>query len=121
MLLSGALLPCVLGDLFVMPELWSGVLIALSAVLFGLKRPTGGVIAGLAALFFRELAAPYCVLCVVLAAGERRYREIGLVAGWLGGLCRLFRRCTSWQVCRASQPPTWPMPTAGFDSAGPAF
>ncbi len=81
-LLSGALLPCILGDLFVMPELWSGLLIAISAVCFGLKRPSAGVIAGLAALFFRELAAPYCLLCLGLAVWERRYRES---AWWLVG------------------------------------
>ena len=83
LLLSGALLPCVLGELSVMSELWSGVLIALSAVLFGLKRNTAAVLAGLAALFFRELAAPYCLLCIVLATGERRWREL---AQWGTGL-----------------------------------
>lgn len=81
-LLSGAILPCVLGDLVLLSELWSGVLLALSVVLFGTKRPTAGVAAGVAALFFRELAAPYCVLCVALAARDRRYREVAM---WAAG------------------------------------
>ncbi|HEV3138627.1 MAG TPA: hypothetical protein VGZ26_12000 [Pirellulales bacterium] len=96
-LLSGALLPCVLGDLFVMPELWSGVLIALSAVCFGLKRRVAGVIVGLAALFFRELAAPYCVLCFGMAVWERRYRES---VWWLLGFAAyaVFLGLHVWQV-----------------------
>lgn len=77
-LLAGAVLPCLLGELVLVSELWSGVLLAMSAVLFGIKRPAAGVAAGIGALFFRELAAPYCVLCIVLAAYERRYRALAL-------------------------------------------
>ncbi len=86
LLLSGALLPCLLGNLLVFSELWCGVLIALSVVCFGLKKPSYGVVAGVTALFFRELAAPYCVLCVALAIYERHGRRelalwgIGLAA-----------------------------------------
>ncbi len=96
-LLSGALLPCMLGDLAVMSELWAGVFIALSTVCYGVKRPLAGVMAGMAALFFRELAAPYCVLCVVLAVGERRYREL---AWWGLGLAAyaIFFAAHVWQV-----------------------
>jgi hypothetical protein len=82
-LLSGALLPCVLGDLLVMPTLWSGVLIALSVVCFGTGYRAWGVVAGVAALWFRELAAPYVVVCLVLTLHERRGREL---AGWAAGL-----------------------------------
>ncbi len=82
-LLSGALFPCVLGDLLVLPELWSGVLVALSAVCFGLKRRTAAVAAGIGALFFRELAAPYVLICLGLALYERRGRELTL---WSAGL-----------------------------------
>jgi hypothetical protein len=78
LLLAGALLPCLLGELVLVSELWSGVLLAISAVCFGIKRPVAGVVAGMAALFFRELAAPYCVICVALAGVERRYRELAL-------------------------------------------
>jgi len=80
--LSGALLPVVLGDLFVMPVLWSGVCIALSLAAFGTKRPTVGVVAGLTALFLRELAAPYCLICLAMALWQRRRTE---AIGWLAG------------------------------------
>jgi len=83
LLLAGALLPCWLGDLVLLPELWSGVLVALSAAFFGIGRPTAGVLVGIAALIFRELAAPYCVLCMAIAAHQRRYRELAL---WGAGL-----------------------------------
>jgi hypothetical protein len=82
-LLSGAVLPCLLGNLFVMPELWSGMLIALSLCCYGLNRPLAGVVAGIAALVFRELAAPYCLLSLGLAVWNRRWRETGL---WTAGL-----------------------------------
>lgn len=87
LLLAGALLPCVLGDLLLMSELWSGVLIAISAVCLGLNRRTAGVAAGVAALFFRELAAPYCVVCLAIALVDRRWREL---AGWSVGLLAYF-------------------------------
>ncbi len=97
LLLSGALMPCVLGDLVVMSELWAGVLIALSAVCLGLGRRNLGIVAGVAALFLRELSAPYCLLCVVLALSERRYREI---AYWSIGLAAyaVYFALHAWQV-----------------------
>jgi hypothetical protein len=81
--LVGALLPCYLGDLHVAPELWSGVLIALSACGYVTDRRWLGVADGVAAIFFRELAAPWCLVCLVLAARERRWREL---AAWAVGL-----------------------------------
>jgi hypothetical protein len=96
-LLSGALLPCALGELLVMPELWSGVLLALSAVCLGLGRRAAGVAAGIAALFFRELAAPYILVCLALSAYERRWREL---AGWAAGLLAygVFFAMHAWHV-----------------------
>ena len=43
----------------------------------------GACFLGLAALFFRELALPYCVLCIVLAWRERKRSELAV---WLLGL-----------------------------------
>ena len=83
LLLTGALLPTILGDLFVMPVLWAGVLIALSACAYGVNRPYLGVAIGLAALFFRELALPYCVLCAAIAWWHGRK---GQWAAWMIGL-----------------------------------
>ena len=69
-LLSGPLLFNVLDGLFVMPILWAGVLIAFSLCAYGTGRPKLGLGLGLAALFIRELALPYCLFL----------RGIGVVA-----------------------------------------
>lgn len=79
LLMVGAVLPCVLDQLYVMHELWAGVLIALSVLAYGMKKSGWGVALGFAALVVRELAAPYCVVCCLLALGSRRWRE---VAAW---------------------------------------
>jgi len=83
LLLTGPLMFCVLGDLFVSPGLWAGVFIALSVCAFGLKRPGWGVAMGLAAVFFRDLALPYCVLGAGLAWWNKRPGEL---AAWIAGL-----------------------------------
>ncbi len=94
LLLSGALLPIGLSDLFVMPELWCGVLIALSMAAFAQEQTSIGVVAGLAALFVRELAAPYCLLCMAIAVRQRGWREIG---GWLAGIA-LYVGFYAWHI-----------------------
>lgn len=83
LLLTGPLMLCVLGDLFVMPVLWAGVLIALSICAYGLNRPGWGTITGLSAAFCRELALPYCVVCAAIAWRYHRRREL---AAWAVGL-----------------------------------
>jgi hypothetical protein len=83
MLVAGALFPCLLGNIFVMPVLWAGVLIAISVCAYGVRRPYLGAAAGLAAVFFRELALPYCLLGAALAAWQKRRGEL-LV--WVVGL-----------------------------------
>ncbi len=75
-LLSGPLLFTILDDLFVMPVLWAGVLIGFSVCAYGIDRPKLGLFLGLAALFIRELALPYCLLCAVLAWRQNRRREL---------------------------------------------
>ena len=80
--LSGALLPVALPGPYVMSEVWCGVLLAASLVCYGIDRRGAAVILGIAALFTRELAAPYCLVCGLVAIGERRWRE---VVGWLAG------------------------------------
>ena len=102
-LLIGPLLPCMLGDLFVMPVLWAGVFIAISICAYGMNRPYVGVAAGLAAVFFRELALPYCVLSMAIALWQRRRGEllawtIGL-AGWV-----VFFGLHCWQVSHLISP-----------------
>jgi hypothetical protein len=81
--LCGAMLPCLLGDLFVMPVLWSGVLIALSLALLAAGRTWLGVAAGSLALVVRDLAGPFVVVMLGLALCRRRFKE---AAGWSAGL-----------------------------------
>jgi hypothetical protein len=57
-------------------EAWAGILIAISALAYTRQRWYVAALAGIAALFVRELAAPYCAVCVVLAARDRRVREL---------------------------------------------
>lgn len=83
LLLTGPLLPVFLGDLFYLPVLWAGVLIAISICCYGISRPWLAVMFGLAAVFCRELAMPYCLLCAAMALRERRRGEL---TAWLVGL-----------------------------------
>lgn len=65
-----------------MGEAWAGALIGLSVCAY-LRGYLGvGVLLGLLALFARELAAPYCVVCTLTALVNRRWRE---VAAWVAG------------------------------------
>lgn len=73
---------CAVGDAFLVQELWAGTLIALSVCAYARQRWQVGLVAGLAALFYRELALGYCVVAAVLAWRERRRLEAGL---WVAG------------------------------------
>jgi hypothetical protein len=83
LLLCGAMLPSFLGDLFVMPVLWAGFLIAISLALLAAGRLKLGVAAGTTALFLRDLAGPFVVVMLGLALCRRRFRE---AAYWSAGL-----------------------------------
>ncbi|WLA80272.1 hypothetical protein [Bradyrhizobium elkanii] len=67
----------------VMSEVVTGILILLSVTSYGTGQRIVAVLAGLSALFIRELAAPYVLICLAFAIYERRAREIG---AWLIGL-----------------------------------
>lgn len=79
--LGGALLPCALGDLYVMPDLWCSVCLAVAVFAHAHERFALSVVAGLGALLMRELALPgLCVLALLdLLAGQRRRCLV-----WLG-------------------------------------
>ena len=79
----GALLWCLDGDAYFAQELWAGTLIALAIAAYGLGRWHWGVAAGLAALFLRELALPFCLLSFVFACWQRRRAEVVI---WAVGL-----------------------------------
>jgi hypothetical protein len=85
-LLCGPMLPCFQGNVFVLSEVWAGIFIAVSLAAYGVNLRFLGATMGLAALFFRELALPYCVIGLALALWQRRPKEslvwaVGL-AGW---------------------------------------
>jgi hypothetical protein len=82
LLLVGALMPAWLSEVYVMPVVWAGVLIALSVCLYAMNLRAWAFGVGLAAMFVRELAAPYCVICFLLAMKDRQRRE---VMAWLAG------------------------------------
>jgi hypothetical protein len=75
LLLLGVFQWCVDGDAFLSQELWAGVLIALSVCAYALGWWEIGLGAGLAALFLRELAIPYCVIAAAFAWKEGRRKE----------------------------------------------
>lgn len=63
---------------FWMTEAWAALLIGLSVAAYLRKAWVPAALIGAAALFLRELAAPYCVVCTLLAVKNRRYRECGV-------------------------------------------
>ena len=88
-----------------MSEIWGGILIALSLGAYGVDRRILGAAAAVAALVFRELALPYCLLGLTLALWQRRRNEsivylVGL-AGWA-----VFYAVHCWEVSQ------WVSPTA---------
>ena len=78
-LLSGVL-PCFVDGLAVMSELWAGALVALSVICYGRRWPATGSVTAVLALFVRELAAPYWVVCMGLAIRHRQWRDAGRLA-----------------------------------------
>lgn len=63
-------------------EVWTGVLIALSLCAYVRHRWTAAAALGVVAVFTRELAAPYCVACAVLAMAAHRRKEVYV---WIAG------------------------------------
>jgi hypothetical protein len=65
------------------PEVAAGLLILVSVAAYGTGRRWLGLFAAVLALFIRELAAPYVLVCVVLAIREYRWQKF---AAWGGAL-----------------------------------
>lgn len=74
-LMTGAAMPCLLGDLFYMSEVWSGTLMGLSIAAYGTDRRKLATVAGLLALFIRELVTPYAFIVLYVAVFQKRWRE----------------------------------------------
>ncbi len=64
----------------VFSEVAAGTLILMSVAAYGNGWRMIGLVAALLALFLRELAAPYVVVCLVLALRERRWDEVRIWA-----------------------------------------
>lgn len=78
--LMGALATAVKPQAVVAAEVWAGVLVALSISAYYARAWKTGALFGVAALFMRELAAPYCAMSALLALKARRRSEAVL---WL--------------------------------------
>jgi hypothetical protein len=69
-----------LGRMFTEP--WAGALLALAVLAYGQRWHVTGAVLVLAGLFVRELAAPFALVCGLMALRDRRWRE---VAVWMLG------------------------------------
>jgi hypothetical protein len=87
----------------VFPELWSGMLLGVSAVAYIGRQPLSGVACAMLALAIRDLAAPYCVGLTLYAAWRRDWRE---VSAWMMGLLLyvLYYGWHLWKVLAHIQP-----------------
>jgi hypothetical protein len=77
-------------------------------------------LAGVAALFFRELAAPYVLVCIGLAASDRRWREL---AWWTAGLAAyaVFFAVHVWHVLPRISPEDTAHSAGWIQFGGAAF
>ncbi len=99
---GGILLFCPLGITAITPshnfhEAWAGVCIALSLAMWGQGCRRTSVAFGVLAVFLRELALPYLVVMLAMAAWERRRGE---ALAWLGGIVAfgIFLAIHAWVV-----------------------
>lgn len=78
-----SLMPGIMPKLYYSSELWAGSLILLSLLWASSGRTAPAVIVGTAALFFRELALPYCASAAAFAWKRGRWGEL---AAWSMGM-----------------------------------
>jgi hypothetical protein len=115
--LLGTLLPILFkpGRASLFGEQWAGVLIALSLGAYHLRRFTAGALTGVLAVFMRELAAPYGVVCGILALARRRRAESAV---WIAGgvAYAIYYAVHVGAVLNAIQPGdyAWPQPWVRF-------
>jgi hypothetical protein len=91
---AGTVLFLVVPTVALMGETWAGVLIGLSLCMYARQKPNWAAPLGLVALFLRELAAPYCVVCAIWAVMKRRWREVAI---WASG-ASLYACYYGWHV-----------------------
>jgi hypothetical protein len=81
--LAVSLFACATPAAALFTEIPAGILVLASACAYGLRRTAIGFVLALAALFIRELAAPYVLVCIYLAWRDERRTELW---AWAGGL-----------------------------------
>jgi hypothetical protein len=82
------------GDAFLTQEVWAATLILVSFSALALRWDGLAIAAGLAALLFRELALPYCLIAGCVMAWQRRWWA---AFGWGAGLA-LFFAFLAWHI-----------------------
>jgi hypothetical protein len=82
------------GEAFFAQEVWAAAFLIISVSAISLRWNWLAIAAGLAALYFRELALPYCLVACALTAWQRRWRE---TVGWTLGIA-LFFLFLGWHV-----------------------
>ena len=93
----------------VMAEYWAGMLVALALAFYHCRWWTAAACCGVLAIFVRELAVPFGVICGLFAVSERRHRESAV---WVvGGLAYVVYYLLHAQAVSAAMLPTdwsWP-------------
>ncbi|MDX1396678.1 MAG: hypothetical protein R3195_20020 [Gemmatimonadota bacterium] len=119
-LLSGTIVPGLVGALFVQPVLWAGLLVGLSAVLLGAGHRRSAVAVGVLAPFCREFAIAWVVVCLAFALREGRRRE---AAAWGLGVAGfgLMLAYHAVQVGRHLTPESFGQPEGWFQFGGLPF
>lgn len=112
-LLTGPVLPGLVGILYVQPVLWAGLLIGLSVALRGAGHVRLGVAVGILAPFFREFAIAYVVVCLGFAIAEKRRKE---ALAWGLGIVgfSLMLAYHAFQVSRHLAPESFSQPEGWF-------
>lgn len=98
-LMLGAVLPCFVGDVCIVPLQWGAVCVGLSLCCFATDRTRLGVLLGTLAAFFSELTLGYAVLMAAVAAWRKRRNELLL---WTAGLVVL-AACFAWHAGMVSR------------------
>lgn len=87
LLMLGPLLVCFTPEGIFFAEVWAGALIAASVGAYAIESRPLGISLALLALFFRELALPYVLVCSLLAwKGKKRSEVLVFAAGILAYL-----------------------------------
>ena len=96
---------------FVLHEMWAGLCIALSVLLYTFKRPSLGALAAVAGLFLRELVAPYALACGLIAIYHRRRSELAILTvggiAWLAFYAWHATAATNAMSAGALEHPSW--------------